>query len=298
MSIEEKPLENIEVKNEELHSSSTNNFDIAKIKENLNTIEKNFGVGYPNPEPDESTMPQYKPKVIKTEEDIIADAKDALSEYEYANKKQIHNQYDEKFEQLDLDERKMQIDFEKAKTDAAVATEQELEQNQAEKIAQGLERSSIKQNSEREIVSQFDRDLLALIDEKQIAISELELKRTMVQNDLEAALDKFDIAYAAKLENKIEELTKKYDQDVLDLEKYNLKIAELRNARNAEWLEWVEQKTSQIDATKSRKKVEYLVNIIKTLTREETQELMNDQEIIDSLGDYYQIVVDFANRRR
>ncbi len=289
---------NQEVVNEAKMAKSSGNYDIAKIKDALDIIEKRFGVGYPDPNPDESMMPQYKDNTPKDYEEIVKDAKEALGQYETMNKEQIQNNYAEKFEKIDQKEQRVYEEANNDMADLISQNEQNLEQNQANVISQGLERSSIAQNNAQTINAQFDQDLIRLIDERQAAISELELKRSMVQNDMDAALDKFDIAYAAKLESKIEELTKKYDEEMIALEKYNLKIAELRNARNQEWANWVKDKTTEIDATKSRKKVEYLVNIIKTLTREEAQELLRDQDIINSLGDYYQIVLDFANRRR
>ena len=109
---------------------------------------------------------------------------------------------------------------------------------------------------------------------------------------------KFDIAYAAKLEKKIEEISKNYDKEIVELEKYNTEIAELRNKRNQEWQKWVTAKTSEINAQKSRAKVEYLIDLVKTLSKEEAIELIEDAEIIASLGDHYQIVLDYVNRRK
>lgn len=278
--------------------SKSDNFDIDKIKDALNIIEERFCTGYPDPNPDESTMPQYKSNTPKDYKEIVEEAKEDLGQYEISNKQQIKNEFEEKFEQIDLKEEALNTEIKNEEADLVANNINDIEANRANMISRGLERSSISQNSENAIQTQFDKDLLRLIEEKQASLSELELKRSMVQNDMNAALEKFDIAYAAKLESKIEELTKKYDDEMIALEKYNVKIAELRNARNQEWANWVKDKTSQIDATAARKKVEYLVNIIKTLTREEALELMKDQEVIDSLGSYYQVVLDFANRRR
>lgn len=297
MSTEEKQISETIVDSDK-NALSSKEFDVSKIKENLKSIEDSFESSYPSATPDESSMPQFKEVVYRNYNDIVNDAKEDLGEYEVSNKKQIQNKYAEQFEQLQLKEERLNAEVEEDIADLKADAFQDLEQNQANMISQGLERSSIAKNTEQAIKSQFDSDLLSVINEKQADISELELKRSMIKNDMEAALEKFDIAYAAKLESKIEELTKKYDEEILALEKYNNKIAELRNARNEEWQNWVTQKTSQLDATKARKKVEYLVNIIKTLTKDEAQQLMQDQDIVDSLGAYYQIVLDFANRRR
>jgi len=284
--------------NESKLADATEKFDIEKIKGELSGIEQKYGADYPSSNPDEATMPQYKGNTPKSYDEIVTEAKSELSEYQTSNLRQIQDNFEEKFDNLDLKEQKILANVEDDIVDLTAEKVQDLEQNQANLISQGLERSSIAQNTENAINTQFDQDLVRLIKDKQSSIAEIELKRSMLQNDMNTALEKFDIAYAAKLENKIEELTKSYDAEMLELEKYNAKIAELRNKRNQEWASWVKQKTTEIDATISRKKVEYLVNTIKTLTREEALELMRDQEIIDSLGDYYQIVLDFANRRR
>lgn len=283
---------------ENVLNETDKNFSIENIKSALEGIEKKYDAEYPASSPDESTMPQYKDNTKKSYEDIVDDAKEVLGEYQVSNLNQLQDKYDEKFQELAIKEQKINTEADNEVADLVAENNLESEQNKANLIAQGIERSSIANNTQKAITSQFDQDLMRLIDEKQVAISEIELKRSMVQNDMNSALEKFDIAYASKLESKIEELSKKYDEEMLALEKYNSKIAELRNERNQEWAKWVKEKTSEIDATKSRKKVEYLVNVIKTLSREEAQELMRDQEIIDSLGDYYQIVLDFANRRR
>lgn len=284
--------------NELKFADSTENFDIEKIKGELSGIEKQYASEYPSANPDESTMPQYKDNTPKTYDEIVSDAKESLGEYQVSNLKEIEDKYTEKLDNLELKEQKVNTEVNNDIVDLVTEKEQNLEQNQANMISQGLERSSIAQNTENNINAQFDQDLVRLIEEKQISISEIELKRAMIQNDMNIALEKFDIAYASKLESKFEELTQKYNAEMIALEKYNTRIAELRNERNQEWAKWVKQKTTEIDATISRKKVEYLVNTIKTLSREEALELMRDQEIIDSLGDYYQIVLDFANRRR
>jgi len=293
--LDEKELE---VKTEPKLAGDSSDFDIKKIKNVLSGIEEKYNSQYPESEPDESTMPQYKDSTPKDYSDIVDDAKNLLGDYEISNKKSISKNFDEKFEQINQKEENILREAEREEQGLNSGKVLALEENKANMIAQGLERSSIADNTTKSISDTFDSDLLALIDEKQASLSELELKRSMIQNDLESALEKFDIAYAAKLEKKIEELTKKYDEDMLNLEKYNLKIAELRNARSQEWAKWVKQKSSEIEATKSRKKVEYLVNIIKNLSKSEAQELMRDQDIINSLGEYYQIVLDFANSRR
>ena len=298
MSMENVLEEEVRVDSEAKLAKPSDNYDIAKIKNALDKIEQSYSAEYPDPKLDESTMPQYKDNTPKDYDEIVNDAKEILGKYEVSSKEQIQNNYSEKLEQIDQKEHRFNVEADDDMADLLAQNEQNLEQNQANMISQGIERSSIAQNNVSSINSQFDQDLIRLIEERQATISELELKRSMVQNDMDSALEKFDIAYAAKLESKIEELTKKYDDEMIALEKYNLKIAELRNARNQEWVSWVKDKTTEIDATKSRKKVEYLVNIIKTLTREEAQELLRDQDIINSLGEYYQIVLDFANRRR
>ncbi len=286
------------MKNEQKMSKSTENFDIEGIKVALEGIEKKYEAEYPSLNPDESTMPQYKDNSSKSYEEISQEAKEALSEYQMSNIGQIQDEYAEKMQELNLKEQKINMESDYDTEDLKAEAQLELEKKKADLISQGIERSSIAQNSKQAVVSQYDSELIRAIEEKQIAISEIELKRSMLQNDMNAALEKFDIAYASKLESKIEELSKKYDEEMIALEKYNAKISELRNARNQEWAKWVKEKTSEIDATKSRKKVEYLVDVIKNLSKEEAQALMRDQEIIDSLGDYYQIVLDFANRRR
>lgn len=272
--------------------------NIDKIKSELQGIEKEYDSTKPNPWPSESTMPQYKPVPQPTYNDIRQEAIDALGEYEVSGKKEIQNDYLETMGKIENQEKKILSEAERTKTKEAQEYILDTEQNRANMIAQGLERSSIMQNTEQNIKDNYDSELLELIEKTQLSLSELDLKKSMAQNEMNTALENFNIAYAVKLEKKIDEITKNYDSQMLELEKYNTEIEKLRTKRNEEWRKWVASKNSEINAEKNRAKVDYLIDTIKGLSKAEAVELINNPDIIASLGAYYQIVLDYVNRRK
>lgn len=293
MSMEIK-LQNDVVKSEEKQGSQP----LDRVKDYLKSIDVKYESSYPNTHPDEATMPQFKPQDRPGYSQILQEAEAAMGEYEIASKKEIQNDYVAKLNEIDSKKdtinAELAKDTEELKQDRIVSTEK----NRADMVAQGIERSSIAANTEQGIEDNYNRELVDLIEKTQLSLSELELKKSIAQNEMDVALDKFDIAYAAKLEKKIDEISKHYDQEMLDLERYNLQIAKLRNQRNEEWREWVEAKNSQINAEKSHAKVKYLIDVIKQMPKSEAVEIINDPEVIASLGAQYQIVLDYVNRRK
>lgn len=271
---------------------------IEKAKNDLKAIESDYEVQYPSAQPSEDNMPQYKAVERPTYDQIKEEAVNALGAYETTSKKEIQNDFAAQIQQIANKEQEVLVDTEQKSEAIQSEKIDDVERHKANMIYQGLERSSIAGIKEETIKSDYDAQLVELIEKSQLALTELELKKSMAQNEMNIALEKFDIAYAAKLEKKIEELSKNYDKEIVELEKYNTEIAELRNKRNQEWQKWVTAKTSEINAQKSRAKVEYLIDLVKTLSKEEAIELIEDAEIIASLGDHYQIVLDYVNRRK
>ena len=271
---------------------------IEKAKNDLKAIESDYEVQYPSAQPSEDNMPQYKAVERPTYDQIKEEAVNALGAYETTSKKEIQNDFAAQIQQIANKEQEVLVDTEQKSEAIQSEKIDDVEGHKANMIYQGLERSSIAGIKEETIKSDYDAQLVELIEKSQLALTELELKKSMAQNEMNIALEKFDIAYAAKLEKKIEELSKNYDKEIVELEKYNTEIAELRNKRNQEWQKWVTAKTSEINAQKSRAKVEYLIDLVKTLSKEEAIELIEDAEIIASLGDHYQIVLDYVNRRK
>ena len=271
---------------------------IEKAKNDLKAIESDYEVQYPSAQPSEDNMPQYKAVERPTYDQIKEEAVNALGAYETTSKKEIQNDFATQIQQIANKEQEVLVDTEQKSEAIQSEKIDDVEKHKANMIYQGLERSSIAGIKEETIKSDYDAQLVELIEKSQLALTELELKKSMAQNEMNIALEKFDIAYAAKLEKKIEEISKNYDKEIVELEKYNTEIAELRNKRNQEWQKWVTAKTSEINAQKSRAKVEYLIDLVKTLSKEEAIELIEDAEIIASLGDHYQIVLDYVNRRK
>ena len=79
-------------------------------------------------------------------------------------------------------------------------------------------------------------------------------------------------------------------------EKYNKKIAELRNKRLDEWQEWSDKISNEINAKKGYEKTVYIIGQLQSLSKAEALQILKDREVIASLGSWYSAVIDYVNR--
>lgn len=275
-----------------INTSST----LDTVKDRLNEIDKSYESQYPVYEDFENSLPDYKDASIPTQEQIVQEAENDLLPYRVTNQQEIVNEYQNDLASLDLRENTINQNLEQTKQELENELTTGLENNQANQINQGIERSSIAQNMQTSLRNSINTELEYEIQRANNSLAEIDLQRELTRNEMNSALEKFDIAYASELEDKIAELNKQYEQLTIDLNKYNAEISEIRNKRIQEWQEWADSFTSRLDAQKGQEKSVYIIDQLKGLTKAEALRILNDADIKASLGGWYSSVLDYVNR--
>ncbi|MBO5102884.1 MAG: hypothetical protein J6C13_02200 [Clostridia bacterium] len=287
--------ENKDEQNVSVNAPKVSSNPVDDVKQNLTDIDKKYEEQYPKPL-DESQLPQFKEVETHSRDTLENLAQEELKDYEYESKTEIQNDYQEDMSELSVKQSQIELGLEKTKNELQNELILGLESNKAQQISQGIELSSIAENMQESLKASIDEELQYEVKKANIALAELELKRDITRNEMTSALDEFNIEYASKLEDKINELTKEYDDYVLELEKYNNKIAELRREHQQEWQEWADAKKSELDAKKGQEKAVYVIQKLRGLTKQEALRILNDADIKASLGAWYSTVLDYVNR--
>ena len=294
IEVEENDLSSNQSSANQPKVSSGSNIDA--VKNGLNEIDRNYENQYPVYEEMEATLPDYKDVSIPTQDEIVKEAEGDLAEYKVAGTNEIVNQYQNDFASLNLEEDAVNLNLDRTREELTNELNTGLENNQANQISQGIERSSIAQNMQTSLRNSVNAELEYEIQRANNSLAEIDLQRDLTRNEMNAALEKFDIAYASKLEDRIAELNKQYEQLTIDLNKYNAEISELRNKRIQEWQEWADGVSSRLNAQKGQEKSVYIIDQLKGLSKTEAMRILNDAEIRESLGGWYDSVVDYVNR--
>ena len=161
-----------------------------------------------------------------TKEQVESDAKLSLENYKNQTLNTINNNYAEKSENIDNAVKTAKEESEKDKNQI-VASYNALKQDaKDDAIKRGLARSSIIVNT----LASYDNDMLKGLqseaNELKDTITKYENEKTLLQEQKDTALSAFDIEYAVKLQDKINEINtniQKKEQEVIE---YNNKIAE------------------------------------------------------------------------
>lgn len=267
---------------------------LDEIKNQFDNIDSEYESQYPVI--DLTTFPQYKSEAMPGYEEIKEEAKKELEAYKNINENKIIKDFETDMVALDNKQDKIYENLRRDTLELERDYIHTTEQNRANQIEQGIERSSIADNIKEGTDALFDENLKNLRDDAMRDIEELELKRTVIRNEMTNALEEFNIAYASELEDKIAELNKEYNDKTLEVEKYNKKIAELRNKRLDEWQEWSDKISNEINAKKGYEKTVYIIGQLQSLSKAEALQILKDREVIASLGSWYSAVIDYVNR--
>ena len=210
---------------------------IDKLINELSEYDKVFDVN--------SSVPDNKVNYERMEDVVIdSDAIKEESENElYTYKKQsidsINDSTDTKIQQLEEDKQKMKNNYDTAKEEVKNYYSEAKENASQDALRRGLSRSSIVINTldafdkgQIEKYNELNDSLTASINEIDTTISSL---RT-AQND---ALKDFDIEYAVKLQEKINQKTKELENKQNEVLKYNNEIAEKENEYNEKYSEHI-----------------------------------------------------------
>ncbi len=284
-------MENLE---NEVIAEEKNLKSVTNIVEHLNTIDANYQSQYPVF--DEASLPQFKSFERPNEVQIKQNMEQKIEEQKNIASKQVVNKANEQLNQLDDKLQSIKSDYENAESKLNNAMQFDLEKSKANTIKQGIERSSIAQNINNQIKSQYEVELQKNIQNASNKIDEINLKRTLIKSEMDLALESFDIKYASQLEEKIMELNKDYDQQMLEISQYNSEISKIRAKQTEEWQQWANSVTSELDAKKGYDKTVYVIGQLQGLTKAEATRILSDAEVKQSLGGWYSAVADYVER--
>lgn len=170
---------------------------------------------------------------LKKLEDIVIDdnaiekqANDELADYKKSSVDKIYNQTKAKEEELNLNKESLKENYSSSKARIEENYDNARQMASDDALRRGLSRSSIVINQldafnkeELDLYNQLDKDLTAKINQV-----DFELNALQTQQDL--ALSEFDIAYAVKLNSKINSLKQELLEKQNEVIKYNNQIAE------------------------------------------------------------------------
>lgn len=279
--------------------------DIQKLYDNLDKIDKKYNLR-DEVEATTDTLGLQKKEFTKpTDEQIETQAKNSLSEYKQTSLNKIQNDYDSNAKAIEQDlkdlsntkknqQDTLQVAYNNAKTDA---------ENDA--IKRGLARSSIIVNT----LAQYDNSMLAEFANIEKTYSENVTKLNNQKSQLEVqkqnALDSFDIAYAVKLSDKIDQINNELSEKANEVLEYNNKIAQLEKEYLQQQQEDANTQNNKIaddnlkllefynkygkDYTKLLKedeKLKVVEDFIENLTWQEAYDLLeNDKKILSQFSD-------------
>lgn len=271
--------------------------DANSIKNKLSEIENQYADKYPKY--DESEIfkdAQYKKVLVPSSDEMKEIAAAELEGYKEINLREINNDYKADLDALKLKEQAVEYELEKEKNNLAQDLKYDLASTQAENISNGVQVSSIANNQKQAVYNKIDSELQDALNKANADLAQIALKRGIAENEFQLALDKFDIAYASKLEDKINKLNAEYTKKELEAQEYNKKISKQREQLLENWKINKEIVTSKLDAEKGQEKAFYVIEQLKDLTKKEAVELLKDGDIIKALGNWYTPVMDYVQR--
>lgn len=242
-----------------------------------------------------------------TNEEVKKSAENSLFDYKNESLQKINDDFDSATKKIDIDLENEKQAFSSRKDELESLYGSLKKDASDDAVKRGLARSSI-------IVSKleaFDKGMLdsylELDKEYQKKFSDLNSEKSLLEMQKQNALSSFDIAYAVKLEEKINELNSEIAKEEEKVLKYNNEIAE----KEAEYEKELEELQNKIiredrqdnldlieyltkegvvayDDLKAREKYEYAYEKLKGLSKEEAlNELKNNVDYSKHLGRYY-----------
>lgn len=225
-----------------------------------------------------------------TDEEIASKAENSLSEYKNNELDNINSTYDTKNQTIDTQ-------IEDAKTDATARKDEAKElysslkqQASNDAVKRGLSRSSIVIN----ILDAFDQNMIKeynkINEEITSKINSLNNEKNLLTEQKQNALNAFDIAYAVKLSEKIDEINKNLLEEEQKVIEYNNEIAqkeaEYEANRKKDALEYATyvEKYGYDGIEKMKQQEKYLLakDYLMSLSKEEALDELNSNRVYNS----------------
>lgn len=215
---------------------------LDELEQKFNQVDSkfNFTTGV-NPEDYQSSLDLQKQSFEGlTEEQIKKQAEDSLHDYSNESKEKIENDYTSKKEAYETSLANLSESTSESKENLSEAYNQAKTDASNDAIKRGLARSSIIVNKlakyDESMLTEFSNIEKTYLETSQKLNSEKNLLEVQKQN----ALDSFDISYAIKISEKINDISEKLSQKEREVIEYNNKVIQMEKEYELEQLEKLE----------------------------------------------------------
>lgn len=172
-----------------------------------------------------------------SEDEVVSQAQNSLHEFKDASLKQIENDYALNKEKLENQEKVLQEGAQEAKENLSNTVDKLKTDASNDAIKRGLARSSIIVNK----LASYDAALItefAKIEKDYMETTQkLAASKSLLEVQRQNALDSFDIAYAVKVSQKINDINEKLADKEREVIEYNNKLIQIEQEYEAEMLE-------------------------------------------------------------
>ncbi len=225
-----------------------------------------------------------------SDEEIAKKAENSLSEYKNSELENINSSYETKNKDIDEQISTTKTDGEEQKNETTQLYSSLKQQASNDAVKRGLSRSSIVIN----ILDAFDQNMIKeynkINDEITSKIDSLNNQKNLLNEQRENALNAFDITYAVKLSEKIDEINQSLLEEEQKVLEYNNEIAqkeaeyEAERKKNAlEYAEYVEKYGyTGIEKMKQEEKYQLAKDYLMSMSKEEALNELNSNKLFNS----------------
>ena len=246
-----------------------------------------------------------------TEEEVKQKAENSLSNYKNESLNSITDNYSQKSDSIDKSIQKVKEQGEGEKNEIYSLYQNAKQNAKDDAIKRGLARSSIIVNT----LSNYENGMIDELNQKTneitSKISEYENEKNTLEEEKQNALSSFNIEYAIKVQEKINDINEQIKAQEQEVLKYNNEITQLQ----AKWEKQQaddnfdktttladlmgEHGTAVFDVLKQNEKYALLQNHFKTMGKAEAiEELTNNSAYISHIGRYnYNKLIEELNNR-
>lgn len=262
--------------------------DTAKLAKKVTSITDQFKEidnKYESMKPDFSKQEFVKP----TEDEILNTAESSLAAYKDSNISKIEDNYSTKTEKIHNEKENLIESSENTKENIANKTAISKQKAENSAIKNGLARSSIIINQ----IEAFDEDMITTynqIDEEiKKSFTKLDNQKTLLEQQRTSALNAFDIAYAVKLNDKLNDINEKILAQEEKVNKYNREIEKKEQ-------EYLNNKTDKYETEKQQEKYEIAKEYYLSMpTEQAAAEIRGNSALWSELGNYYNKLKNLIN---
>ena len=234
---------------------------------------------------------------MPTTDAIRAEATNGLANYKSASLDKINNDFKVEMQTQQAKKQNLKNQFDQQVASINTNAQNSLEKLQAKNISQGIENSSITNNTKQAINNQQTADLNGVQKEYQSTLDAIALKCDICQQEKELALANFDIAYANKLNQQINTLTSQYNTALKNAEEYQNLIDQKRTEIEKEFDSKYGATVESLTQNMHREMTYDAFVKLKDLPKSQAQEILNSNpEIKEYLGDWYSALTLWLNR--